>query len=65
MLCATWLYSPITSDSVQSIQHHSFFSLEGSKNAIMDTIKRAEDSDDVIIRIYEAFGGRAAFRLKR
>ncbi|KAG0340515.1 Glycoside hydrolase, 38 vacuolar alpha mannosidase [Podila horticola] len=55
---------PITSDSVQSIQHHSFFSLEGSKNAIMDTIKRAEDSDDVIIRIYEAFGGRAAFRLK-
>ncbi|KAF9302865.1 Glycoside hydrolase, 38 vacuolar alpha mannosidase [Mortierella antarctica] len=55
---------PITSDSTQGIQRCSFFSLEGSKNAIMDTIKRAEDSDDVIIRIYEAFGGRAAFRLR-
>ncbi|KAG0023171.1 Glycoside hydrolase, 38 vacuolar alpha mannosidase [Podila clonocystis] len=55
---------PITRDSAQGIQRRSVFSLEGSKNAIMDTVKRAEDSNDVIIRIYEAFGGRAAFRLK-
>lgn len=56
--------SAVATDSTQDIQRCSFFSLEGSKNAILDTVKRAEDSDDVIIRIYEAFGGRAAFRLK-
>ncbi|KFH66388.1 hypothetical protein MVEG_08486 [Podila verticillata NRRL 6337] len=55
---------PVATDSTKDIQRCSFFSLEGSKNALLDTVKRAEDSDDVIIRIYEAFGGRAVFRLK-
>ncbi|KAF9215374.1 Glycoside hydrolase, 38 vacuolar alpha mannosidase [Podila verticillata] len=46
---------PVATDSTKDIQRCSFFSLEGSKNALLDTVKRAEDSDDVIIRIYEAF----------
>ncbi|KAG0004825.1 Glycoside hydrolase, 38 vacuolar alpha mannosidase [Modicella reniformis] len=42
----------------------SVFGIEGSKNVVLDTIKRAEDSDHIILRVYEAFGGRARFRLK-
>jgi alpha-mannosidase len=43
----------------------SYFEIDGAKNVILDTIKRAEDSDHLIIRLHEAFGGRAQFKLKR
>lgn len=32
---------------------------------ILDTFKRAEDTDHIVLRLHEAFGGRARFRLKR
>ncbi|KAI9286060.1 galactose mutarotase-like domain-containing protein [Umbelopsis sp. AD052] len=41
----------------------SHFRIEGAPNVVLDTIKRAEDSDDVILRLYEAYGGHATARL--
>ncbi len=36
------------------------FTLGGKqKNVILDTIKMAEDSDDIVLRLYEAYGGAA------
>ena len=32
-------------------------------NLVLDTIKRAEDSDDVVLRLYEAHGGRGVARV--
>lgn len=32
---------------------------------ILDTFKRAEDTDHIVLRVHEACGGRARFRLKR
>ncbi|KAG1178970.1 hypothetical protein G6F70_004929 [Rhizopus microsporus] len=39
------------------------FTVENAPNVILDTIKLAEDSNDVIIRLYEAYGGHAKARL--
>ncbi|KAI8339784.1 galactose mutarotase-like domain-containing protein [Choanephora cucurbitarum] len=39
------------------------FRIENAPNVVLDTIKKAEDSNDVIIRIYEAYGGHARARL--
>ncbi|KAF9193219.1 Glycoside hydrolase, 38 vacuolar alpha mannosidase [Haplosporangium sp. Z 767] len=55
---------PITQNALKDQRPVSFFEIEGAKNVILDTIKRAEDSDHVIIRLHEAFGGRAMFKLK-
>jgi alpha-mannosidase len=33
-------------------------------NLVLDTIKRAEDSDDLVLRLYEAHGGRGVARLQ-
>ncbi|KAG0012639.1 Glycoside hydrolase, 38 vacuolar alpha mannosidase [Entomortierella chlamydospora] len=41
----------------------SFLMVEGAKNVILDTIKRAEDTDHIIVRLHEAYGGRARFKL--
>ncbi|KAG0237650.1 Glycoside hydrolase, 38 vacuolar alpha mannosidase [Actinomortierella wolfii] len=46
-----------------SLDSTSFFSILGAKNVILDTVKRAEDSQDIIVRLYEAYGGRAVFQL--
>jgi alpha-mannosidase len=40
----------------------SFFRLD-KPNVVIDTIKKAEDSEALIIRLYEAFGTRVAVRL--
>lgn len=47
--------------------NHSFpqFKIENAPNVVLDTIKKAEDSNDVIIRIFEAYGGHARARLIR
>ncbi|KAG0163421.1 Glycoside hydrolase, 38 vacuolar alpha mannosidase [Apophysomyces sp. BC1015] len=37
--------------------------IEGAPNVVLDTVKKAEDSSDVIVRLYEAYGGRANARL--
>ncbi|ORX61679.1 hypothetical protein DM01DRAFT_1316510 [Hesseltinella vesiculosa] len=39
------------------------FRLEGAPNVVLDTIKKAEDSDCLILRLYEAYGGHASARL--
>jgi alpha-mannosidase len=57
------------------LTHKSPFRLEGAHNVILETIKRAEDDIDlpkkkkrtgstVILRLYEAYGGHAAARLR-
>nr|MBA3330394.1 alpha-mannosidase [Actinomycetota bacterium] len=41
----------------------SFASVD-DPNLVLDTIKRAEDSDALVLRLYEAHGGRGAARLR-
>lgn len=40
----------------------SFFRVEPG-SVVLDTVKKAEDSDDLILRLYEAHGSHGAFRL--
>ncbi|KAF9086810.1 Glycoside hydrolase, 38 vacuolar alpha mannosidase [Mortierella sp. GBA35] len=54
----------IAKSSLREHKPISYFEIEGAKNVILDTVKRAEDSDHIIIRLHEAFGGRAMFKLK-
>ncbi|KAJ2788515.1 Glycoside hydrolase, 38 vacuolar alpha mannosidase [Coemansia guatemalensis] len=36
------------------------FTVEGAPNVVLDTVKKAEDGDGhIIVRLYEAYGGRA------
>jgi alpha-mannosidase len=39
------------------------FSIDAT-NLIVDTIKKCEDSDSILVRLYEAYGGRVTARLK-
>ncbi|KAG2194972.1 hypothetical protein INT47_002828 [Mucor saturninus] len=39
------------------------FHIENASNVVLDTIKRAEDTNDVVIRLYEAYGGHARAKL--
>ncbi|CAG8506444.1 799_t:CDS:10 [Paraglomus brasilianum] len=41
----------------------SYFTVD-APNVILETVKQAEDSDDVILRLYEAYGGHARVHLK-
>src|SRR3954454_10878139 len=41
----------------------SFFSVE-DPNLVLDTVKRAEDSDALVVRLYEAHGARGTARLR-
>jgi alpha-mannosidase len=47
--------------------NHSFpqFKIDSAPSVVLDTIKKAEDSNDVIVRIFEAYGGHARARLIR
>lgn len=40
-------------------------SIGNAPNVVLDTIKKAEDSDAIIIRMYEAYGGHARAKLIR
>jgi alpha-mannosidase len=40
------------------------FASVGDPNLVLDTIKRAEDSDALVLRLYEAHGGRGTARLR-
>jgi alpha-mannosidase len=44
-------------------QPQSFVSSD-DQNVVVDTIKKAEDSDATVIRLYEAHGARGTARLK-
>jgi alpha-mannosidase len=41
----------------------SWFSTD-APGLVIDTVKRAEDGDDLIVRLYEAHGGRGVARLR-
>jgi alpha-mannosidase len=41
---------------------HPFAAVEGG--LVLDTVKRAEDSDDVVLRLYEPYGGRGVARVR-
>lgn len=44
-------------------QPRSFFAVDDD-NLVLDTVKRAEDSDALVLRLYEAHGARGVARLK-
>ncbi|PKY21567.1 hypothetical protein RhiirB3_409571 [Rhizophagus irregularis] len=43
----------------QAYDTKSYFTISNAPNVILDTVKRAEDSDEIILRLYEAYGGHA------
>jgi alpha-mannosidase len=43
-------------------KEHSFVKIDKA-NVVIDTIKQAEDSADLIVRVYEAHGGRGPVTL--
>ncbi|KAF9960191.1 Glycoside hydrolase, 38 vacuolar alpha mannosidase [Mortierella alpina] len=55
---------PVAQGAFAAQKPVSPFEIEGARNVVLDTIKRAEDSDDIIVRLHEAYGGRAMFKLK-
>ncbi|GJJ70118.1 alpha-mannosidase [Entomortierella parvispora] len=55
---------PVSGKALKALRPASLFEIEGAKNVILDTVKRAEDSDHIIVRLHEAYGGRAMFKLK-
>ncbi|KAI8577611.1 hypothetical protein K450DRAFT_212480 [Umbelopsis ramanniana AG] len=50
--------------SAGRLEDQSYFTLTGSKNVILDWVKKAEDSSALIVRLYEAYGGRSSVTLK-
>lgn len=44
-------------------QSKSFFSVDKA-NVVIETVKKAEDSDEIIVRLYESHGGRGRFQLR-
>jgi alpha-mannosidase len=44
------------------VGHESFATVEGG--LVLDTIKRAEDSTDLVLRLYEPYGGRGVARVR-
>ncbi|KAF9897474.1 Glycoside hydrolase, 38 vacuolar alpha mannosidase, partial [Lobosporangium transversale] len=61
---APMVVKAVSQDARAERMPESAFKIEGARNVVLDTIKRAEDSDHVILRLHEAFGGRAMFKLK-
>lgn len=39
------------------------FFQSSAPNVIIDTVKKAEDTKEIVVRLYEAYGGRGSFRL--
>lgn len=48
--------------SAQGFENQPFFSVDRN-NAVIETVKKAEEDDAIIIRIYEAFGMRTRLSL--
>ncbi|KAI8871390.1 hypothetical protein GQ42DRAFT_3435 [Ramicandelaber brevisporus] len=42
----------------------SMFAVKGARNVVLDAVKLAEDSNDVVLRFYEAYGGKAFARIE-
>ena len=47
-------------DSVKALREK----FEFSEDVVMSALKKAEDTDDVVVRFYEPFGKRARFKFK-
>eukprot|EP01080_Neovahlkampfia_damariscottae_P006740 gene6740-10905_t len=58
------LNSPLTLFSGKGKEDSKSFILVDKKNVIIEAIKKSEDSDDVIVRLYEAFGGHVKVKVK-
>jgi len=50
-------------DNISTYTPHSFFSIN-DPNLVIDTIKKAEDSQAIIVRFYECHGARGTAKLK-
>lgn len=60
------LFRPVSQSALyENSSLSSVFGIKGAKNVVLDTVKRAEDSDHIILRLHEAFGGRARFKVTR
>src|SRR5436190_15624006 len=55
--------APIRGSDVVPQNEGSFASVD-DENLVLDTIKRAEDSDAIVLRLYEAHGGRGVARVR-
>jgi len=56
----------VTSKEIaKSYDTSSYFTISNAPNVILDTVKRAEDSGEIILRLYEAYGGHAKAILTR
>ena len=55
------LVHPVKAPSDFTVQE--YFSVS-ARNVILDTVKKAEDSNDLILRLYEAYGGRGKVEIK-
>ncbi|CAJ0832316.1 13763_t:CDS:10 [Entrophospora sp. SA101] len=51
-------------ETIRKHESKSYFSIENAPNVILDTVKRAEDSNEIVLRLYEAYGGHAKAKLK-
>jgi alpha-mannosidase len=58
------LYSPHPCDQLSALGSRSYIEVHGAKNVVLDTVKCAEDSSHIILRLYEAYGGQARVRLQ-
>jgi len=47
-----------------SLEPYSAFTVENAPSVILDTVKKAEDSNAVVVRMYEAYGGHAVATLR-
>jgi alpha-mannosidase len=56
----------VSKSKIDSIKHSlPQFRIDNAPSVVLETIKRAEDSNDIIIRMFEAYGGHARARLIR
>jgi alpha-mannosidase len=55
--------APLLGTDVVPQNEGSFASVD-DENLVLDTIKRAEDSDAIVLRLYEAHGGRGVARVR-
>jgi alpha-mannosidase len=55
----------ISKENIGKHVSKSYFSIENAPNVILDTVKRAEASNEIVLRLYEAYGGHANAKLKR
>ncbi|CAJ0861615.1 17620_t:CDS:10 [Entrophospora sp. SA101] len=54
----------VSKETIRKHESKSYFSIENAPNVILDTVKRAEDSNEIVLRLYEAYGGHAKAKLK-